>query len=118
MSIARSTSLIFWSASTNLARVYQVYYHDSNLGFCPAGGFNATNGIAIARGSQFHRRMHRLIHALPARTSNERVESSRSPPGEFGVGLQVTETGEPIGASVSRHGRPLHQIPLRLASTC
>ncbi len=31
-------------------RVYQVYYHDSNLGFCP-GGFNATNAIAIAWGA-------------------------------------------------------------------
>ena len=28
-------------------RFYQVYYRDSNLGFCP-GGFNATNAVAIA----------------------------------------------------------------------
>jgi Tol biopolymer transport system component len=31
-------------------RIYQVYYRDSNLAFC-AGGFNATNAIAIAWGS-------------------------------------------------------------------
>jgi Tol biopolymer transport system component len=31
-------------------RIYQVYYRDSNLAFC-AGGFNATNAIAVAWGS-------------------------------------------------------------------
>ena len=28
-------------------RVYQVYYRDANLGFCP-GGFNVSSGLAIA----------------------------------------------------------------------
>jgi hypothetical protein len=31
-------------------RIYQVYYRDSNLAFCPAG-FNVSNAIATAWGS-------------------------------------------------------------------
>lgn len=31
-------------------RIYQVYYRDPNLGFCP-GGFNATNAIGVVWGS-------------------------------------------------------------------
>jgi hypothetical protein len=31
-------------------RIYQVYYRDPNLAFCP-GGFNVTHAIAIAWGA-------------------------------------------------------------------
>ena len=31
-------------------RIYQVYYRDPNLGFCPGGG-NVTNAVAIAWGA-------------------------------------------------------------------
>ena len=31
-------------------RIYQVYYRDSNLGFCP-GGFNVTNALLVAWGA-------------------------------------------------------------------
>jgi archaellum component FlaF (FlaF/FlaG flagellin family) len=33
-----------------VTRIYQVYYRDPNLGFCP-GGFNATHAVAIAWGA-------------------------------------------------------------------
>ena len=36
--------------ATGATRVYQVFYRDGNLAFCP-GGFNATSAIAIAWGS-------------------------------------------------------------------
>jgi hypothetical protein len=36
--------------SLGSTRIYQVYYRDSNLSFCPAG-FNASNAIAIAWGA-------------------------------------------------------------------
>jgi Tol biopolymer transport system component len=49
-SLASQSVMLGHPIPLGATRIYQFYYRDPNLGFCP-GGFNASNAIAIAWGS-------------------------------------------------------------------
>ena len=49
-SISARSSALGDTIPLGATRIYQVYYRDANLTFCP-GAFNVTNAIAIAWGS-------------------------------------------------------------------
>jgi Tol biopolymer transport system component len=49
-SVSTRSSALGDTIPLGATRIYQVYYRDANLGFCP-GGFNVTNAIAIEWGA-------------------------------------------------------------------